>query len=129
MEKKNFYSEIKDLHKQIVAEIIALMVEHDVTEVDILGSDAAHTYVTGYPSDGEGAMTLEVSKVYYEDGKLMLDVILDVDTEELAAQNENGDIGAAYQCYDANDLYIIPCAGISDVYETVWDILENNRKR
>jgi hypothetical protein len=32
MKKKDFYSDIRNLQKEIVAEIVALMVEHDVTE-------------------------------------------------------------------------------------------------
>lgn len=128
MEKKNFNSEIKDLHKQVVAEIIALMAEHNVTEVDLLGSDCAHAFVLGWSDeqDSEDApMLMEVNKVYSNDGKLMLDVILDIDTEELAKSNENGDIGAAYQCYDANDgTHIMACGGISDVYESVYECLE-----
>jgi hypothetical protein len=130
MKKRDFYPEIVDLHKTIVAEIVALMVEHGVFEVDLLGSDADHAYVTGYPSDGAGAMTLEVGKVYYEDCQLKLDVILDIDTEELAANDPNGDIGDAYQCWKANDFeHFIPCAGIEQVYDCVWQVLEQGKGR
>lgn len=125
MEKKNFLPEIKDLHKQVVAEIIALMVEHDVTEVDLLGSNCPHAFVVGCPEGSEDIMVMEVNRVYYEDCQLVLDVILDVDTEELAAQNENGDIGDAYQCFKANDFTrFVPCGGISDVYDSVYECLE-----
>jgi hypothetical protein len=41
--------------------------------------------------------------VYYEDCQLVLEVVLDVDTEKLAASNENGDVSAAYQLIKAND--------------------------
>ena len=126
MEHKDFYADIKDLHKNIVAETVALMVEHGTTEVDLLGSDCDHAYVTGYPGDGAGVMEMEVSKVYYKDCQLWLDVILDIDTEELAEQNENGDIGAAYQCWRANDFeHFKPCVGIEMVYESVWQVLEH----
>jgi len=128
MEKKDFYGDIKYLHKVIVAEIVALMVEHSVTEVDLLGSDCDHAYVTGYPGDGAGVMEVEVSKVYYRDCQLWLDVILDIDTDELAEQNENGDIGDAYQCWRANDFeHFKPCAGIEMVYDSVWQVLEQKK--
>jgi hypothetical protein len=84
--------------------------------------------VTGYPGDGADVMEMEVSRVYYEDAQLMLDVILDVDTEELAEQNENGDIGEAYQCWRANDFtHFKPCAGIEMVYDCVWQVLEQGK--
>ena len=125
MEKKNFYGDIKHFHKVIVAEIMALMVEHDVKEVNLLGSNADHAYVYGFAGDGSDIMCMEVNKVYLEDGTLMLDVILDVDTEELAASNENGDIGDAYQCWKADDFeHFVACAGIEVVYGSVWQILE-----
>lgn len=130
MEHKDFYADIKDLHKDIVAETVALMVEHGVTEVDLLGSDCDHAYVVGYPGDGADVMEMEVSKVYYRDCQLWLDVILDIDTEELAAQNENGDIGDAYQCWRANDFeHFKPCGGIEMVYESVWQVLEHRLPR
>ena len=124
MERKDFYSDIKHLHKVIVAEIVALMVEHDVKEVDLLGSDADHAYVMGYAGDGSDVMSMEVSKVYLKEGTIELDVILDIDTEELAASNENGDIGDAYQCWKAVDFeHFIACAGIELVYDSVWQVL------
>jgi len=126
MEKKDFYGDIKHLHKVIVAEIVALMVEHDVTEVDLLGSDCDHAYVTGYPGDGADVQEMEVSKVYLIGGTIWLDVILDMDTDELAAQNEDGDIGAAYQCWKAVDFgHFKPCCGIELVYDNVFQVLEH----
>ncbi len=129
MEKKDFYGDIRNLHKEIVAEIVKLMVEHDVTEVDLLGSSADHAYVIGAPFDWDvDYMEAEVSKVYYEDGQLVLDVCWDIDTFELAEQNENGDIGDAYTDVKANDFTCIkPCAGIDSVYESVWQVLEQNK--
>lgn len=128
MDKKDFYGDIQHLHKVIVAEIVALMVDHGVTEVDLLGSSADHAYVTGYPGDGADVMEMEVGKVYLEEGTIMLDVILDIDTEELAAQNEDGDIGDAYQCWRAADFeHFKPCAGIEMVYESVWQVLNENK--
>lgn len=122
---ERYYGEIKNLHQRIVNDIVKLMNEHHVDTVDLLGSDARHAMVTGYPSDGAGAMTLEVNYVYVKDGELQLDVILDIDTEELAAQNPNGDISEAFQVYAATDYYhIIPCAGIDQVYDAVYEVLE-----
>ena len=124
MEHKEYYQSIKNLHNEIVAEIVKLMAEHHVAEVDLLDSNADHAYVTGYPSDGAGAMTLEVNKVYLKDDTIELDVILDVDTEELAESNPNGDISDAFRVYRADDFYhIIPCAGIEQVYESVYQVL------
>ena len=125
MDKKDYYARIKELHKDIVADIIALMRIHGVTKVDLLGSSCDHAYVYGYPNDYADVMDMEVNKVYYENGKLILDVILDVDTEELAAQNENGDIGDAYQCFEADDfMHFVACGGISNVYDCVYELLE-----
>ncbi len=128
MEYRDFYKDIKALHKQIVQAIKDLMTEHGAESVDLLGSDADHAYVSGYPGDGADVMSMEVSAVYLKDGKLMLDVILDVDTEELAETNENGDIGDAYPCYSADDFtHIIACAGIELVYESVYQVLNQNK--
>lgn len=129
MEKKDFYGEITHLHKVIVAEIIKLMVDHKVyDEVDLLGSDCDHAYVIGYPGDGADVQEMEVSKVYLKDGTIWLDVILDVDTDELAERNENGDIGDAYTDVKANDFTRIkPCAGIETVYESVYQVLEQKK--
>lgn len=127
MEKKDFYGDIKHLHKVIVAEIAALMAEHGVDEVDLLGSNADHAFVCGYPDKNSDVMEMEVSCVYWEDGQVVLDVILDIDTDELAEQNEGGDIGDAYQCWSANDFtHFKACSGIEMVYESVWQVLEQN---
>jgi len=129
MKHKDFYAEIMNLHKNIVAETVALMVEHGVKEVELLGSDCDHAYIVGYPGDGADVMEMEVNKVYYRDCQLMLDVILDIDTEELAEQSENGDIGDAYQCWRANDFeHFKPCGGIEMVYESVWQVLNKSNK-
>ena len=132
MEHKNFYPEIKDLHKQIVAEIVALMVEHNVDEVDLLGSSADHAFIIGVPDFDWDCdyMEAEVSKVYYEDNQIKLDVIWDIDTEDYLARNpnENDDIGDLYNVIEANDFEkVIPCAGIDGVYEVVWQVLEENK--
>ncbi|MBQ9646083.1 MAG: hypothetical protein IJV24_06985 [Prevotella sp.] len=128
MKKKDFYGDIKHLHKVIVSEIVALMVKHGVYDVDLLGSSADHAYVCGYPGDGADIQEMEVSRVYYEDCQVWLDVVLDIDTEELAAQNEHGDIGAAYQCWRANDFdHFKPCCGIEMVYESVRQVLNEKK--
>lgn len=128
MDKKDFYNDIKSLHKDIVSAIALLMFEHGVTEVDLLGSNADHAYVAGWPGDGCDIQEMEVSRVYFEDDSVLLDVVLDIDTEELAEQNEDGDIGDAYQCWRANDFtHFKPCAGIEMVYESVWQVLNENK--
>lgn len=128
MAKKDFCGDIKHLHKVIVSEIVALMCKHGVTEVDLLGSSANHAYVCGYPGDGADVQEMEVSKVYWQDSGVWLDVVLDIDTDELAAQNEHGDIGDAYQCWRANDFdHFKPCCGIEMVYESVWQVLNEKK--
>ena len=128
MEKKDFYKDIKALHNEIATAIAKLMVKHEHAAVDLLGSNADHCYVQGYAGDGSDVMSMEVSKVYLVNGTLFLDVVLDIDTEELAAQNPNGDIGDAYQTWKANDFeHFIPCAGIELVYDCVWQVLEEGK--
>ena len=132
MEHKNFYPEIKDLHKQIVAEIVALMVEYNVDEVDLLGSSADHAFIIGVPDFDWDCdyMEAEVSKVYYEDNQIKLDVIWDIDTDDYLERNpnENDDIGDIYSVVEANDFQkVVPCAGIDGVYEAVWQVLKENK--
>lgn len=58
----------------------------------------------------------------------VIDVVLDIDTEELAAHSEHGDIGDAYQCWRANDFdHFKPCCGIEMVYESVWQVLNEKK--
>ena len=130
MEHKDFYPRIKGLHKEVVAEIVALMIKHKVNEVDLLGSSADHAFIIGVPDFDMDVdyMEAEVSKVYYEDNQIKLDVVWDIDTDELAAQNENGDIGDAYSIVTANDFEkVVPCAGIDSVYQAVWQVLEEGK--
>ncbi len=130
MEKQDFYTEIKALHEKIVQDIVNMMLEHGVDEVDLAGSSADHAYIIGVPDFDWDVdyMEAEVLKVYLENGKLVLDVNWDIDSEVLAAQNENGDIGAAYTDIKATDYEKIkPCAGIEIVYESVYQVLELNK--
>ena len=130
MEKQDFYTEIKALHEKIVQDIVNMMLEHGVDEVDLAGSSADHAYIIGVPDFDWDVdyMEAEVLKVYLENGKLVLDVNWDIDSEVLAAQNENGDIGAAYTDIKAtDDEKIKPCAGIEIVYESVYQVLELNK--
>lgn len=127
--KKNFTKEVELLHNNIVAEIISIMAKHNVQEVDLLGNDCDHAQLLGFP-DTEEPMLLEVNKVYCEGNQLKLDVILDVDTSELSASNENGDIGEAYKVYSANDFtHILACGGIASVYDAVYQVLELGKIR
>jgi hypothetical protein len=133
MEKKNFYGDIKTLHKKVVAEILALMVEHNKAVVDLAGSEAPHAFVVGVPEFDYDMdyMEAEVLKVILEDGKVMFDINWDMDSDEYLEQhpNDNDDIGDLYSVVDANDFEkLIPCAGISSVYEAVWEYLEYGYK-
>ncbi len=130
MEHKDFYGDVKRLHMAVVSETVALMAAHGADEVDLLGSSADHAFVIGVPDFDCDAdyMSAEVSKVYCEDGRLVFDIIWDVDTAELAERNEDGDIGDAYTDVRADDFgRIIPCAGIETVYESVWQVLEQKK--
>ena len=119
MEHKDYYKQRVELHKECVNNIINMMVDKGVDEVDLLGSNADHAFVMGSPD-----MEMEVSRVYYKDGQLELDVILDIDTDKLAESNEDGDISAAYQVIKANDFSkVMACAGIDSVYESVYQVL------
>jgi hypothetical protein len=43
--------------------------------------------------------------------------------------NKNYDIGDLYEAVDANDFEkLVPCAGLSSVYEAVWEYLERGYK-
>ena len=128
MEKKNFYGETKNLHKQIVAEILALMVEHKKAVVDLAGSQAPHAFIIGVPDFDWDVdyMEAEVLEVILEDGKIKFDINWNIDSDEYLEQypNENDDIDELYTDVDANDFErLIPCAGLSSVYEAVWEYL------
>ena len=128
MEKKNFYNETKNLHKQIVAEILALMVEHKKAVVDLAGSEAPHAFIIGVPDFDWDVdyMEAEVLEVILEDGQVKFDINWNIDSDEYLEQypNENDDIDELYTDVDANDFErLIPCAGLSSVYEAVWEYL------
>lgn len=131
MEHKNFFANYKNLHEQVVEEIKSLMREHNTTEVDLLGNDCDHAQITGMPvdfMDTDEPMSMEVSKVYLDGDKLLLDVILDIDTDELADTNKNGDIGDAYRVYNAEDyMYISSDGSIVSVYEAIYQVLEHGK--
>ena len=133
MEKKNYYDEVKHLHKCIVADIFSLMVENDKEVIDLAGSPAPHAFIIGVPDfDWDiDYIEAEVLKVVIEDGHIEFDINWNIDTEEYLAQNpnEDDDIGELYQSISANDFErIVPCAGISSVYEAVYEYLENGYK-
>ena len=133
MNKKNFYGDIKTLHKQVVAEIKALMVEYGKAVVDLAGSPAPHAFIIGVP-DFDWDMDYieaEVLKVILEDGHIEFDVNWDIDSEDYLEENpnDNDDIGDLYQCIEANDFEkIMPCAGVSSVYEAVYEYLTKGYK-
>ena len=133
MDKKNFYGEIKNLHKQIVAEILALMVEHKKAVVDLAGSQAPHAFIIGVPDFNWDIdyVEAEVLKVILEDNQVKLDINWDIDSENYldVCPNTNDDIGDLYAIVDADDFErLVPCAGIDSVYEAVWEYLEYGYK-
>jgi hypothetical protein len=128
MNKKNFYGDIKTLHKQVVAEIKALMVEYGKAVVDLAGSPAPHAFIIGVP-DFDWDMDYieaEVLSVIFEDDKIKLNINWDIDSDDYLKENpnDNDDIGDLYSVVEANDFEkLIPCAGINSVYEAVWEYL------
>ena len=133
MEHKNFYGETKNLHKQIVEEIKKLMIENNKGVIDLAGSPAPHAFVVGTPDFDFDVdyMEAEVMEVILEGGEVKLDINWDMDSEEYLEQhpNENDDIGDLYEAIDANDFEkLVPCAGLSSVYEAVWEYLEYGYK-
>ncbi len=130
MKYRDFNREIRALHERIVQEIVNMMQEHGVDEVDLAGSSADHAYIIGVPDFDWDCdyMEAEVLKVYVENGRLVMDVNWDIDSEVLAESNENGDIGDAYTDVTATDYEKIkPCCGIDMVYESVYEVLELNK--
>ena len=128
MDKKNFYGDIKNLHKQVVAEIKKIMLEKNKRVVDLAGSEAPHAFIIGVPDfDADiDYMEAEVLKVILEDNQVKFDINWDMDSDEYLEEhpNENGDIGDLYVVVDATDFEkLIPCAGIETVYQAVWDYL------
>lgn len=133
MEKKDFYTRTKNLHNEIVAEIKQMMIDHNKAVVDLAGSEAPHAFIVGVP-DFDWDMDYieaEVLKVILEDGKIKFDINWNIDSNEYldAHPNENGDISDLYSIVEANDLKkLLPCAGISGVYDSVWEYLEYGYK-
>ena len=84
MEKKNFYFQVKTLHKEIVAEIKKVMLEQNKAVVDLAGSPAPHAFIVGVPDfDADlDYMEAEVLSVILEDDKIKFDINWDLDSEE-----------------------------------------------
>jgi hypothetical protein len=133
MERKDFYAQTKNLHNEIVADIKQMMIDHNKAVVDLAGSPAPHAFIVGVP-DFDWDMDYieaEVLKVILEDGKIKFDINWNIDSNEYldAHPNENGDISDLYSIVEANDFKkLLPCAGISGVYDSVWEYLEYGYK-
>lgn len=130
MEKKDFYEDIKFLHKNVVAEIFALMVDHNKKVVDLAGSQAPHAYIIGVPQfDWDmDYIEAEVLRVIIEDGCIKFDINWDIDSEDYLDHDpdENGDISELYPVIEANDFTrVLPCAGIDSVYDAVYEYVTN----
>ena len=129
MRRKDYYSKIRNLHKQVIEDIKSLMLEKGKAVIDLAGSEAPHAFVVGVPDfDPEiGSMDAEVLKVILEDDKVKFDINWDMDSDEYLEKypNWNEDIGDLYQVVDADDLEkLIPCAGIDTVYDAVYEYLK-----
>jgi hypothetical protein len=133
MDKKNFNFQVKTLHNEIVAEIKKVMLEHNKAVVDLAGSPAPHAFIVGVPDfDADlDYMEAEVLSVILEDDKIKFDINWDLDSEEYLENypNENDDIGDLYEVVNADDFEkLLPCAGISGVYDSVCEYLEYGYK-
>ena len=133
MEQKNPYLQVKNLHNEIVAEIKQMMIDHNKAVVDLAGSEAPHAFIVGVPAfDPEiGCMYAEVMAVILENDKIKLDINWDMDSDYYLEHypNWNEDISDLYAVVEANDFErIVPCAGISSVYDAVWEYLEYGYK-
>lgn len=129
MRRKDYYSKIKNLHKQVIEDIKSLMLEKGKAVIDLAGSEAPHAFIIGVPDFNADVdyMEAEVLKVILEDDKVKFDINWDMDAEEYLEEypNENGDIGDLYQVVDANDFAkLIPCAAIDSVYDAVYEYLK-----
>lgn len=128
MKKIEVYSKVKELHEEIVDEIKQMMTWNRKAVVDLAGSQAPHAFIVGVP-DFDADMDYveaEVMAVILEDGRVKLDINWDIDTDDYldSYPNKNGDISALYPVIDAMDFgNLLPCAGISSVYEAVWEYL------
>ena len=129
MRRKDYYSKIRNLHKQVIEDIKSLMLEKGKAVIDLAGSEAPHAVVVGVPDfDPEiGSMDAEVLKVILEDDKVKFDINWDMDSDYYLEQypNWNEDIGDLYQVVDADDFEkLIPCAAIDSVYDAVYEYLK-----
>jgi hypothetical protein len=129
MRRKDYYSKIKNLHKQVIEDIKSLMLEKGKAVIDLAGSEAPYAFIIGVPDFNADVdyMEAEVLKVILEDGKVKFDINWDMDAEEYLEKypNENGDIGDLYQVVDADDFTkLIPCAAIDSVYDAVYEYLK-----
>ena len=133
MDKKNFNFQVKTLHNEIVAEIKKVMLEHNKAVVDLAGSPAPHAFIVGVPAfDPEiSCMYAEVLEVILEDDKVKLDINWDMDSDYYLEHypNWNEDISDLYEVVNADDFeMLLPCAGISGVYDSVCEYLEYGYK-
>ena len=129
MRRKDYYSKIRNLHKQVIEDIKSLMLEKGKAVIDLAGSEAPHAFIIGVPDFNADVdyMEAEVLKVILEDDKVKFDINWDMDAEEYLEEypNENGDIGDLYQVVDADDFEkLIPCAAIDSVYDAVYEYLK-----
>ena len=129
MRRKDYYSKIRNLHKQVIEDIKSLMLEKGKAVIDLAGSEAPYAYIIGVPNFNcdEDYMEAEVLKVVLENGKVTFDINWGMDSDEYLEEhpNENGDIGDLYSVVDADDFTkLIPCAGIDSVYDAVYEYLK-----
>jgi len=129
MRRKDYYSKVRNLHKQVIEDIKNLMLEKGKAVIDLAGSEAPYAFIIGVPDFNADVdyMEAEVLKVILEDDKVKFDINWDMDAEEYLEKhpNENGDIGDLYSVVDADDFgLLIPCAAIDSVYDAVYEYLK-----
>jgi hypothetical protein len=133
MEQKDYYAELVNLHRQIVADIEALMIEHKKAVVDLAGSPAPHAFIVGVP-DFDWDMDYveaEVLEVILENGEVKFDINWNIDSDAYfdSCPNSNGDISDLYAIVDAKSKdKLLPCAGMDSVYDAVYEYLTYHYK-
>ena len=133
MDKKNYYNKINELHHQVVADIKKMMEDYGKVVVDLMGSPAQYAYVVGKPEfmDEDEYCQADVLAVILEDNQIKLDINWGMDSDEYLEKypNENDDISDLYAVVDADNLgVLVPCAGIDEVYDSVYEYLTNGYK-
>ena len=109
----DFFKKKVQLHQEMCEAITELMTEHGVKEVDLLGSNASHTYFCVLPDDADSPDELEANRVYLDD-----DNHLFVDTPDIELSDNI--------FYLRDNKEIVLCS-IDSIYYSVYEVLEQGK--